>query len=349
MTFSSSEAFPVRPAEQDVSSEEPVEQPSLPEEASAAAVQPAPQRQRGWLVWAAKLAVAAGLLLWLILSGRLDLGRIVQVPLGGVLALLFGLLAVSLVLPVFRWWWLLRIQGLHESLGKLFALTWFGYFASLFLPGAAGADLTRGYLICRRHRGLRTRAVSTVLADRVIGLCGLLFLGLVAVGCMLVQAGPSEAIVAVGAALLLFFGGMTLGSALFLFVPTRALLLRFLPARWRLAFTDSFEYYRLGKRGLAGCFCLSVVSNLFTLLAFATAASLLGLAVPLGVSFATGPIVALTNSLPVSPGGIGLGEAVLDVLMSGLGAAGGAEIMLLIRVSLAVLSLPGVLVLLFRR
>ena len=50
-----------------------------------------------------------------------------------------ALIAGSMIIPAFRWWWLLRIQGLQEPAWKVVSLTWAGYLAGLVLPGTAGA------------------------------------------------------------------------------------------------------------------------------------------------------------------------------------------------------------------
>src|SRR5438552_6509137 len=106
---------------------------------------------RARLIVLAKLGAATGLLVWLIGCGRLQVAHLMSVPLSRQLVLFAGLALASLALPCWRWWWLLRIQGLHEPFWKVVALTWAGYFAALLMPGAAGGDLAKGYLILRQR------------------------------------------------------------------------------------------------------------------------------------------------------------------------------------------------------
>jgi putative exporter of polyketide antibiotics len=76
---------------------------------------------------------------------------------------------------------------------------------------------------------------------------------------------------------------------------------------------------------------------------FAVAGRMLGEIVTWDATFLAGPLVFLVNSLPITPGGIGLAEATSSELFSRLGSAGGAEIMILFRICSALLSLPGIL------
>src|SRR5215472_2867404 len=79
---------------------------------------------RAWLVWGAKAAVAAGLLTWLVLSDRLDLGRLIRIGPSWSLAALVALTLASMVAPAWRWQLLLKAQGLNEPFGRILRLTW---------------------------------------------------------------------------------------------------------------------------------------------------------------------------------------------------------------------------------
>ena len=106
---------------------------------------PAWQRR---LILAGKIGLAGGLLAWLLVSGRLQLGRLASVSLDWRFAVLLALVAGSMIVPAFRWWWLLRIQGLREPAWKIVSLTWAGYLAAMVLPGAAGGDWRGATLFC---------------------------------------------------------------------------------------------------------------------------------------------------------------------------------------------------------
>ena len=58
----------------------------------------------------AKILVAAGLLVWLARSGRLDFRVLLAAPLSPLHALGVLVLFVVMVLQAWRWWWLLKAQ-----------------------------------------------------------------------------------------------------------------------------------------------------------------------------------------------------------------------------------------------
>ena len=60
-----------------------------------------------------------------------------------------------------------------------------------------------------------------------------------------------------------------------------------------------------------------------------------------------GSLVALANTLPITPGGIGVGETVSSNLFAAFGSVSGAEISLVVRTCYAVLAITGVGALLF--
>jgi uncharacterized membrane protein YbhN (UPF0104 family) len=296
---------------------------------------------RGLFLRLAKAALAVGLLAWLVGSGRLDLSRIGQLRPSPWFAALAVLGLASMVLPIWRWWLLLRVQGFREPFAGVARLTWAGYFGALLLPGGAGGDFAKGYLILRRRGGARARALSTVMADRVLGLYSLLLLGISSVAWQAWRGQlPSEA--AVVAAAVVVLGMTATAAALALLLPaSRGLLFRILPATWRQSWDESFALYAKAPWALALCLGLSLASNVMVLATFSTAGAALGVEVPLGAAFLAGPLVIIASCLPISPGGVGVAETAADGLFGAFGVSGGAAVMLLLRLCSAVLALPG--------
>ncbi len=253
-----------------------------------------------------------------------------------------ALVAGSMIIPAFRWWWLLRIQDLREPVWKIVTLTWAGYLTALILPGAAGGDLARSYLILRRHSRMRARAFSTVLADRFLGIHSLFCLGAISAIWMLAHDTTEPAVRMMAALTIVPLLAMSAGLIALLCAPSRSLLFRILPMSWRLAWDQSILLYRNAVPELLGCFGLSLASNTLTIMTFAVAGRMLGGDTAWADSFLAGPLIVVANCLPITPGGIGLAEAVSNQLFSNLGSSGGAEIMVLLRACGIVLSLPGI-------
>lgn len=284
--------------------------------------------------------------MWLASSDRLQLSRLASVPISGKLLMLFALLAGAMAIPALRWWWLLRIQDIHEPLWKIVGITWSGYLAALILPGAATGDLAKTYLILRQRDQGRARAFSTILADRFLGLHSLFCLGAFSVLWIAAEGQEVEASRSIAAAILIPLAIMSIGLATLLGCRTRNVLFIILPAAWRAAWDESFTLYYAKLTQLLGCFGLSLFSSFMTVASLAVAGQLLGENIPLNAALLAVPLIVVANCLPITPGGIGLAEAVSSGVLAQLGASGGAEMMMLMRLCGALLSLLGVLPLL---
>ena len=86
-----------------------------------------------------------------------------------------GLLAAGAIgSQYFRWYGLVRALDLPFTLRNAVRLGMVGTFYNTFLPGAIGGDLVKAYFIAKGQPGRKAAAVSTVVADRLLGLFGLL-------------------------------------------------------------------------------------------------------------------------------------------------------------------------------
>src|SRR6266571_7416755 len=81
----------------------------------------------------------------------------------------------GVLLTFVRWFILVRAQELPFTLSNAMRLGSIGLFFSTFLPGSVGGDIIKAAFIAR-EQSRRTVAVATVIIDRVIGLCGLVWL-----------------------------------------------------------------------------------------------------------------------------------------------------------------------------
>ena len=303
-----------------------------------------PWRKR--LVFSAKLAVAAGLLAWLVASGRLDFSQLWGIRHTGYLLAAAGALLASMVLPVWRWIWLLETQQLTVGWPAALRMTWLGYFAGLFLPGAAGGDLAKAYAACRNQPAAKTRAVSTVLLDRVIGLHSMLVIGSLA-GLGVAASGCTAGQAALVGSVLVFTAAGSAGLFLVFWRPSSDRVLRPMPKRFREALGDSLGLYRLSWRKLVGIWLFSGLCNAAAIACYVLVAAALGIAASAGQVLVV-PLVIVANSLPILPGGLGVGETVGSQAFMEFGLASGSVIVLLVRLGVVAFSAPGALMILGR-
>lgn len=295
-----------------------------------------------------RLGIAVALLGYLGRSGLLDWaalrGLLVAWP---ITALACGLLVLDVVVMAVRVCVLMAPTGLHLGLGASVRLAFIGMFFNTCLPGSTGGDALRIYYGLRGNEGRRTEVATIFVFDRVIGLFALLlwpilaaplFPGLIAGNPVLRGLLGASAVAAAAIGLLFFMAGSPriMGSTYAVWV------LRRLPGSGYLrAVLNTLAAFRnrpgtvaagLGISVLAHTIAISVALLVAHATAPAGAAWEMSLLIPLG---------SIANTVPLTPGGLGVGEAAFNHLFALAGLSGGAETMLGFRVLMAVISLPG--------
>jgi len=285
------------------------------------------------------------LIIWLLCSGRLNFSVLGEVSHYGYLIVAAVVLVASFVAQVWRWLWLIQIQELEISAWAALRLTWIGLFANLFLPGGAGGDLAKAYAACRHQPDAKTRAVSTVLVDRLVGLHSLLFVASVA-GMVVLSGGCNARQAAVVWLAVIAFG---IGTAWFLllWLPHSDIALRILPRRFRRPLSDSLDLYRRAWKKIFALWFYSAFCNGLAIASYVLVAAALGIDTTFWQVLAI-PLVIVANVLPISPGGLGVGEAIGSQLFSEFGLANGGIVVLVVRLGMIVVSLPGAVAVLGR-
>jgi uncharacterized membrane protein YbhN (UPF0104 family) len=84
------------------------------------------------------------------------------------------LMVGAAALQIYRWYLLVRAVDLPFSVRNAYRLSLVGLFYNTFIPGSIGGDLVKAYFIAHAHPERKTRAVASVIADRALGLFGLI-------------------------------------------------------------------------------------------------------------------------------------------------------------------------------
>jgi hypothetical protein len=296
------------------------------------------------LVVAGKCALAAGLLVYLVRSGRLDLaalatGRGPGLHVAGVLLVSAGVLLQSV-----RWWRLLAMQGLALPFLTVLRVNWIGYFYALILPGTGGGDLVRGLYVLREAPGAKLKTTSTLLADRAVGLYASLCLGAAAfAGAWASDGNPTRGVETVGLMVVALLAVTTAIAGALLWGRSRNLARRVFPSKIGARLAETMDAYARHPQGLALAFLLSLASNGLFFAAFWVAGRTVGVRLSIAHVLLVVPLVFVANALPLAPGGFGVGETTAAVLFATCGVTGGAALMLTVRVWQALARLPGLL------
>jgi len=285
-----------------------------------------------------RLAIGAALLYLVLSSGAVWSGitRFVAVP-----WLLPAFAAVTLIggaIEAQRLRLLLRAQGIHLPLGHSYRLVAIGLFFSYCLPGGTGGDVMKVYYLALSNRRQVVELATVVIVDRVLALFSLLcwVVVLALLNWRLVQEQPlllGLVAVAIAALAVLFLSGVLSSSALVRASPFHAFVTtRMLCHSYVKRVVDALYVFRNHKRPLLAAGLWSVCGHTGLLLSFAAAGAIL---VPDSPPLATALLASLglvANALPLTPGGLGVGETAFDRLFTVVGFTGGATLPLAWRI-----------------
>jgi len=236
------------------------------------------------------------------------------------LVLAFLLMLPSYVIVSFRFWLVLRNQGIDTTFATAVRWTMIGSFFDLAMPSSSGGDVVKaGYIV--RHVGpsFRTKGIMAVVFDRVLGLLGLFLLaGLTGiVGWEIILLTNS------GEQILFFIISICIGTLVFFrIVGSRRLcnslklqsFLERMPAGNRIYnLLLCFNALREKPRELIAVLSLSVLNHIFWCSALLCITFAFSESPQLILSFVVFPLAIFSNVFGFA-GGFGVGTAAFDVI-----------------------------------
>ena len=266
-----------------------------------------------------KVAIIAAILVFI---SRLDIinpatmARIFSNPIAGGTAIIAVVAAIHG--GVVRWYLLLMIQGQSIPLRRIWIITFTSYFIGSSTLGSAGTDALRFYYIGRERPGSMGQAYLSIVVDRLFGLAGLVLVGAVLFAnnsVEIVRHPEMQGLVLLGAAVgagIVLAAGLLVGFDRFV-----SPVFGRLRVAHRVA-THMSLLVRYYSRSLPlGSLCLLIsvaihVLMLGSLVILTRALFEETLSVSqLGLS---GIIATLANQIPITPGGLALGEGTFAYL-----------------------------------
>ena len=309
------------------------------EPTSAAAPAPRPEggaRRRGLLI-ALKAALSVLLIGWLL--SRVDLramwDHLAHANLAWI-GVAFAIWLGQYLINALKWQAAMRVHGLHYPLPFLIRVYLISSFFTNFFPSSIGGD---GYRVLRTlPRERRSRAVSAVLLERLVGVASLLLLGTVGAGIVVVTTGARLAALYLTAAAA---GFLALGLVLALL---RTDLMRGLWARVRGhpkvdGLATNFDDVMSDPAGVARVLVFSLLFQSFAILAIWIIARFgLDTAFTVPETALTAALSEIAAALPVSLNGLGLMEGTFAYVGEELGIL--FDDGLLVAVTLRLLLIP---------
>jgi glycosyltransferase 2 family protein len=266
-----------------------------------------------------------GILIWVFHRPETRNGMAVAIGKANHYWLLIGLpvALVGEVANIMRWQILMRVQGMYMSWQRAIILFFVGLFFNLFMPGYTGGDFARLFYLMKEFPDKKKEAILTIVMDRLIGMIALVIAAAVTTGTRWTWfQRTSQASLLLWVLVIMVVGFILVTAGSFTITSLRLLdrLPEKFPFRTRLVETsEAYHLFARAKKSLLYAFLLSFPVLFSFYGAFFCTAQALGATT---VSFldisSIMPIVTTIISVPITPGGIGFRESLLEILLKDL-------------------------------
>jgi hypothetical protein len=279
----------------------------------------AARRRRLWTA-IAKAALGLALLAALLFWGQIDVEALFQLVRDP--AAVFGCLALLLVclpLGALRWRVLLGPLGVSIPFVNLLHFFNIGVLANMFLFGSAGGDAVRGLYAWRATSRTGDRIAMSVLADRLSTMFALLFICLMfsVFNWRRMQQVPALAALAMSTVIAVMACIIAVGA---LFASPRLVsILEARFSRWPLVANllnrgrALILTLRMNPLALLAAFVLALTTQILSVFGVLILAEAINIGtLRLNDLMLVVPLTLAVNALPLTPNGIGIGEAAFD-------------------------------------
>jgi uncharacterized protein (TIRG00374 family) len=236
----------------------------------------------------------------------------------------FLVIPLTILITSFRWHELLKALDIQLTLGRTFVLNMVGLFYNSFMPGSTGGDLLKAYYVAKQTHH-RTRAVMSVIVDRVIGLLALIILG----GTMasLQWENLQCRRVAMGAMAIVFcvvFGMTIFYNARLRRITGLEFIIKRLPMQNQVnKAIETMHIYGKRPKLVAGALIVSFPVHIVIIISTMLAGMAFSLPIHPFYYWMAVPVIVLAGSIPISPQGAGVMEYFAIILFEPLGVSVG--------------------------
>lgn len=291
-------------------------------EAATEPVIPSRQRLRNFVTTTLKILVAVALIAWIVKRGGLDPKALTIALEPRSFLILGGLVFLQILVANARWLVLLKGQGFATTTSKTLPLTLMGLFFNYAMPGSVGGDIIKGFYLAQDFPEQKLAAGVSVFMDRLIGFFIMVLSGSISILAFRERLDHDSRLVAIGT-------GTLLVTAAFIVILAFSLSRRLqTPIRFFSRYFEkipghrmlqdiyrAMHSYRYRTRELFLALVFSAINQALLIAFFYFAAQLLGESqIPVATFWFCIPIGLVAMSVPISPAGVGVGQAVFFFL-----------------------------------
>lgn len=302
------------------------------------------KKHRTWFSIAARYLIGILIIVWLLNTNLIDPTVLKQITVQvAIIATLF--IFVQVLLAGWRVKLLLAEHGIPVGIWRCIAYNSVGIFYSLFLPGGMSGDLARAYCYWRACPAASKSALfGALFVDRLLGMAAMIVIGLVAGTFLMTTLGLQKFVLA-------SWGGFVFLGASYFFIirlhhkgdKTQS---GFVGRILRFIEKIDLQGYSMGILAVSSILGLS--GHLCAVLVIYLCSDLMHSGLDFLQIVAVAPIGLLANALPLTPGGLGIGEKGFDVLYHMIGGNQGGNSFLLTRVFLFAPAILGAIVVFYQ-
>jgi uncharacterized membrane protein YbhN (UPF0104 family) len=225
---------------------------------------------------------------------------------------------ITFIITSYRWNLLMRLLEVYVPLGRTFVINMVGAFYNTFMPGSTGGDVLKAYYAAKQVPNHRTRAVMSVIVDRIIGLLALVILGGSAATYQYLTSSTRDPVthkcgqVALGSAAIM--GGTVLGLLVFYSPLLRRIsgldfILRRLPMQSQVQkAVHTMEIYGRHPWPVIWATAMTLPVHGTVVVSATFAGMAFGLPMHWAYYWVAVPVIVLSGAIPISPQGAGVME-----------------------------------------
>lgn len=285
------------------------------------------KKVKNLFIQALKIVFSLGLILWLVESGKLNFKALAVLLQPQYLIPGFLLIGCNMFLTSERWRMLLKTQNYFLHSWNAFRMTMIGIFFNFAVPGGVGGDLVKAFYFTKDHKDQtdsRMVAATSVLMDRVLGLYAMIIMALSAMIFDWHHVQANDSLRMLWTAILVLFITSTLGFILVFSqkIYQRGFLkkvLMKLPLHSKtVRIYETLHLYGRRYRYLFSSVLISLLGQSFSILFLILVGTASGLAEEMKWStyFLVAPLGFMATAIPVSPAGVGVGQAAFYFLFN---------------------------------
>jgi len=285
-----------------------------------------------------RYALGMGIIFWLIRTNQIKFDSIFMLDSKTVIIALV-LSFLQLVLSAYRVKLLMKAHQISISFFRCIIYNVVGIFYSSILPGGMSGDVVRAYYFwqyAHTQNCTKSDLISALVIDRLFATVAMLFVGLVA------ATGSAKAIDASSEFLIFLWSVFFIGVSGYVFVcKTHKFKLTISKLLCLKSFADrlqrvlaKLDLKNYPKRTLWLVGLFSIIIHIASALVIFMIALRLGSGLNFGQVMTVAPIGLLVNALPISPGGMGVGEKGFGILFNLVGGQYGGNVFMISRVFL---------------